>query len=82
MRFRVVGNGTLQTVLRSLNPLVTYFTAPNITMASPTNIEPMILTNFIDQKFQVHCSTSSLDDDFTITRIVAWIKVVGYAHPR
>ena len=79
-RFRVTGNGTLQLILRSQDPNVN-FPMTAIPLQTVTNREPIVYSNFIDQKAQLHGFTTNLDDDFLISRIVVWIKPISFNYP-
>lgn len=79
-RFRVTGAGNLQLFLRSLDNIRNVTLSP-IIMQSITNREPVVLSNFIEQRAQLEIRTSEYDETFNISKIIIFIKPVatGYA---
>ena len=80
-RFRVVGSGSLQLFMNSLDEVHTA-QLPSITMAAATNIEPTILSNFIDQRISLEFKTTFMGEFFTITRITVFVKQVATSIPQ
>lgn len=80
VRMRVVGSGNLQIFLRSLdNVRSTQLT--NHPMAATTNIEPTILANFQEQRIQLEIKTTLINETFTISRIVVFVKTIAEGYP-
>lgn len=79
-RIRVVGSGNLQLYLRSLDNVRNVQLA-NITMASTTNKEPITLANFKEQRIQLELKTTLIDETFTISKIVIFVKPVAEGYP-
>ena len=80
VRFRVKGSGNLQLALRSLDNIrSTSLTA--IIMASSTNREPTRLCNFIEQRAQLEIKTTAINETFTISKIIIFVKPFATEYP-
>lgn len=80
VRMRVVGSGNLQIFLRSLDNIRnTQLTSHP--MIATTNIEPTILANFQEQRIQLEIKTTLIDETFTISRIVVFVKPIAEGYP-
>lgn len=80
VRMRVVGSGNLQIFLRSLDD-VRNVQLTSHPMATTTNIEPTILANFQEQRIQLELKTTLINEIFTISRIVIFVKPVAEGYP-
>lgn len=80
IRMRAVGSGNLQSFLRSLDN-TNNVQLRNHTLISSTNIEPTILSNFVDQRIQLELRTTAINETFTVSRIVIFIKPVAQGYP-
>lgn len=80
IRGRINGSGSLLMWLRSLDNIFNFSTS--ITMADPTHIEPLVLTNFIEQRAQLECRVSTIDDYFQVSRITIFIRPVATGIPQ
>jgi hypothetical protein len=81
VRYRVTGSGNLTTIINSLDDVKTS-TLANIIMATTTNKEPLVLANFSDQRGYIQFGTSAIDETFTISRIVVYVKPVATGYPQ
>ena len=80
VRFRVIGSGNLQLTLRSLdNVRSTSLIA--IVMESSTNREPTRLCNFIEQRTQLEIKTTAINETFTISKIIIFVKPFATEYP-
>ncbi len=80
VRMRVTGSGNLQLSLHSLDD-VKVSQLNNIVMASPTNIEPTALANYIDQRGQLELKTTELGETFVVSRITIYIRPIFSSYP-
>lgn len=80
IRMRVIGSGSLQLFLRSLDDTNNVQLRSHI-LVSSTNIEPTVLANFVDQRIQLELKTVAIDETFTVSRIVIFIKPVAQGYP-
>ena len=78
---RASGSGTLLLYLRSLDNIRSS-QLPSITLASPTNIEPKVIANFVEQRAQLEIRTEGLNEVFNISRIVIGTKAIFTEKPR
>ncbi len=81
VRFRINGSGNLEVFLRSLDD-VNNVQLTDIPMATLTNREPTILANFIDQRGQIEVRTILINEVFTISRIILFVKPIASEYPR
>jgi hypothetical protein len=80
VRYRLNGSGDLQTYLRSYDNVESVQLA-DISMATITNKEPTILANFQQQAIQLEFKTTEIDEVFTISKIVVYVKPVATGFP-
>lgn len=80
VRLRATGAGNLQLFLRSLDD-VNNVQLSNIPLSSTTNREPTVLANFNEQRVQLEIRTSAIDETFTISRIIIFVKPVAEGYP-
>lgn len=81
VRFRAVGSGSLNLILRSLNDIRNQTLTP-ITLQSVTNREPNVLANFKEQRMQLELNTTEIDEFFTINTIIIFTKAVETGYPQ
>lgn len=81
VRMRVTGEGNLQLFLHSLDDIHSV-RLTDIAMVAGTNREPTILANFIDQSGQLELKTIEMDETFTISRIMIYIKPTASGYPQ
>lgn len=79
---RVTGSGNLDLYLNSLDTSSHTTQLTSVAMQSTTNREPVILSNFIDQRAQLEGKTTVINDTFTISRIYVFIKPVAEGYPQ
>lgn len=80
LRLRVTGSGNLEIYLRSLDN-VRNTQLRSHSMSSTTNVEPIVLANFQEQRIQLELRTMLIDEVFTISRIVIFVKPVAEGYP-
>ncbi len=81
VRYRLNGSGNLQTFLRSLDN-INNIQLIDIIMSALTNREPTILSNFIDQRAQIEIKTTLIDETFTISKMMIFVKPIASEYPR
>ena len=81
VRMRVVGSGSLQLTLRSLDN-VNSTQLSSITLSSVTNREPTVLASFVEQRAQLEIKTNSIDENFTLDKIVIFIRPIASGYPQ
>lgn len=80
-RFRINGVGNLQLFFRSLDNMNnTQLTS--IPMVLLTNREPTVLANFIDQRTQLEIRTIGINEVFTISKIVIFVRPIASGYPQ
>lgn len=80
-RLRITGSGTMRMTLSSLDD-VNQFDLQDLTMQATTNREPTVLANYIDQRGRLEGYTQDIDETFTISRIVIFIKPIASSYPQ
>jgi len=80
-RFRVTGSGNLQLFLRSLDNSHN-LQLTSIPMQATTNKEPLVLSNFSDQRVQLELRTTEINEVFNVSKIVVFIKPVATGYPQ
>jgi len=80
IRMRVVGIGNLLLFLRSLDNVRNTMLKP-IPMETRTNREPTVLSNFNEQRIQLHLITTNLGEIFNISKIIMFVKPVATDYP-
>lgn len=82
VRILVSGSGNLDLSLASLNEFQIQNLFP-ITMNLTSNRqEPTQLANFVDQYTQIQFMTNAINEVFTISKIIAFVKPYGAEYPR
>lgn len=81
VRMRVIGTGNLQLFLHSLDN-INNFRLTDISMTPTTNREPTVLANFTDQSGQLEIKTIEIDEVFTISRIMIYVRPVASGYPQ
>lgn len=79
-RYRTRGTGVLRTRMWNLDYVRT-LDLENITLNSPSSREKTIITNFQDQGVQIQFRTIHIDEVFTITKIICFVKPVAESYP-
>lgn len=81
VRMRVLGSGSLEMTISSLDEITSFELLP-FTLAASTNIEPTRLCNFMSQRGQLEVSTSNVIDEwFQIDRLILFAKTVYKSLP-
>jgi len=80
VRLRVNGGGNLDLTLRSLDS-IRNSNLNSVVMTSKTNIEPTKLANFIEQRAQLEFGTDAIDEVFTISKIIIYIRPIATGLP-
>lgn len=80
VRMRLVGQGSLQMTMHSLDEVINQTLLP-LPMAAATNIQPTRLCNFNQQRAQLEVFTTELNDFFKINRIVIFVKETATSYP-
>ena len=80
VRLRVTGSGSLQMFLRSFDNTISE-TLTSLTMAATTNREPTQLANFIDQRAQLELKTTEINETFTVSKIIVFLKPFATEFP-
>lgn len=80
VRYRVTGVGNFQSYLRSLDN-VQNVQLQDIPMRALTNREPTVLANFDDQRVQLEFRTLLINETFTVSRIIIFVKPVAEGYP-
>lgn len=81
VRLRVKGSGTLRCTLYSLDDVYSKTLATH-TMAATANLQPTLLTNFIQQRMRLDVRVTAIDEYFKIRRIVIYAKPVATSVPQ
>ena len=81
VRFRVIGSGNLDLEFLSLDDVNTQTITP-VVMAAATNREPTILANFRDQRGRLRFSVNDIDEWFSISKIVVFIRPYQTGYPQ
>lgn len=80
VRYRVNGSGVLRTTLQSLDEVNTEV-LPTMAMATSTAKELSILANFRSQRAKLRIETTAINETFTISKIVVFIKPTSAGFP-
>lgn len=80
-RFRVTGSGNLDLEMLSLDDINTQTLTP-VVMAATTNREPTILANFKDQRGRLRFSVNAIDEYFSLSKIVIFIRPYQTGYPQ
>lgn len=81
VRMRVTGTGNLNAILWALDDWDLY-TLPVLPMAVATNREPVLLSNFIQQRARLELNTDAIDENFLISKIVIFVRPVASGYPQ
>lgn len=79
-RLRINGSANLRQVLYSLDEAKSFILKP-LVLASKTNIEPTKLCNFTQQRAKLEIRTLEIDETFTISKIIVFVKPVAKSYP-
>lgn len=80
VRYRVNGIGQLKSTLFSLDDVYSQ-TLAEITMATATNREPRVLSNFIQQRARLRFGTTDFGEFFKVNRVVIFVKTMWSEYP-
>lgn len=80
IRLRLKGSGNLRLNLFGLEDSSTVELV-DLVMAVATNVEPVRLTNFTQQRIQLEIRTSEIDEYFQISKIIIFSKAVATGYP-
>jgi hypothetical protein len=80
VRLRLIGSGSLQMFLRSLDN-VRNFTMLPLQMLTTNNIEPTRLANFRSQRTQLEIRVTEMNEYFAISKIVVFTKPSATSYP-
>lgn len=80
VRYRVTGVGNFKSTLVSLDDVETY-DSPDITLAAANNREPTILANFNQQRAYLYGRVTSIDERFTVSKIIIYVRPVATGYP-
>lgn len=81
IRVRVLGNGNLRPTLFSLSDVYEQVLIP-LNMEEATNIQRTQLANFIQQRASLELKTTEIDEVFTISRIILFVKPMFTSVPQ
>lgn len=79
-RYRVRGSGQLRTRMWNMDN-VRYQNLDNINLNSPSSRERTIITNMQDQGIQIQFRTIHIDEHFSLTKIICFVKPVAESYP-
>jgi hypothetical protein len=80
IRMRVYGSGNLRMSFISMDRIFTSILVPFV-MASSTNIQPTRLGNFVQQRALLRGETTAINEKFTITRIIIYVREIYKSYP-
>ena len=80
VRLRITGTGNFRMRLQSLGE-VREFVMVALVMADPTDIEPVRLANFTQQRASLEGKTTEIDEVFEISKIIVFAKQVATSYP-
>lgn len=81
VRLRVTGSGSLNLTLKSLDEILENELIP-ITMEATTYKEPTQLANLESQRIMLEFGTTEINEYFTISKIIIFVKLVQTEYPR
>lgn len=81
VRMRTIGSGNLDLEFRSMDDVNTQALTA-IALSATTNREPTVLANFRDQRGQLRFSVNAINEYFTISKIVIFIKPYQTGYPQ
>lgn len=80
LRIRVTGNGNLKMKLYSMDNIISQ-SLVDMKMVAASNIQPIRLANFMQQRTYLEVKTTGLNETFRINRIILFAKSVFTMHP-
>jgi hypothetical protein len=80
VRLRISGAGNFRMRLQSLGEVREYVMVP-LVMVDPTDIEPVRLSNFTQQRASLEGKTTAIDEVFEISKIIVFAKQVATSLP-
>lgn len=81
VRYRVNGDGNLLSYLSDLDNVNTS-QLTNIAMVMSTSRESVLLANFNSQRACLIIQTTAIDEAFTISKIIIFVKPVASGYPQ
>lgn len=81
VRLRVTGAGNFLTSIKSLDEINTV-DLNDIVLAATTAREPTVLANFISQRGFIQIGTTEINETFTVSKIIVYIKEVSTGYPQ
>lgn len=81
VRVRVKGSGNLDLTLLSLDDVYTQDLAP-VVMTPTTNIAPLKLSNFNQQRARLEISVGAIDEYFDINQVTIFVRPIYTSHPQ
>ena len=81
VRYRVVGSGTFQSTLTSLDDVYSQ-SLTDIALVGNTERYPNQLTNFIQQRYKLEFSIDGVGEFFTLQSITFYDKPVATGYPQ
>lgn len=79
-RYRVRGDGVLRTRMWNLDQVRTK-DLDDINLTTASAREKTIITNFQDQGIQIQFRTIHIDEIFTMSKIICFVKPVAESYP-
>jgi hypothetical protein len=79
-RMRINGSGEIKTRFLSLDEIRDNVMVP-IAMADPSNIEPLRLGNFTEQRCSLELKTTTIDYVFHCSKIIIFAKKTATSYP-
>ncbi len=80
VRLRVNGSASLQMTLFSLDEVQSNVLVP-INIQTSTAVEPNRLSNFTQQRAKLQIKTTAINETFTISKIIIFIRPVAKSWP-
>src|SRR6266446_9251902 len=80
-RMRVVGSGSLQMSLFSLDDIRSNVLV-SLTLSATTNREPTNLANFVEQRAYLQLKTTSINEFFIVSKIILFVKPIATSYPQ
>jgi len=80
IKIRVVGNGNLKFKFFSLDNLREY-QLPDLTLSRTTNVQPVRLANFTEQRAALELKTTNINEYFRVNRILIFSRYFASEYP-
>jgi hypothetical protein len=80
IRMRVVGAGSLQMTLYSIDDIQNQSLVP-FSLSATTHIQPTRLSNFIQQRASLEIKTTEVNEYFRINRIIVFCREYATSYP-